>query len=313
MTIEVDELVGSLWPGRPVRLERLTGGMTNANFLADFGDEQVVVRIPGKHTALLGINRLHEAAANKLAASIGVAPDVLEESASPDYLVTRFLTGRPVPPIELATEPMLGQVANTLRRVHEAGSVASVFNPFAVVENYHEIAVSKGIEEPFDFPRALWIMNQIGMARTFRPTAFCHNDLLNENFLYDGQLRILDWEYAGMGDPLFDLANLSINHELGAQSDERLLAHYFGYCDAEILALLAVMKLVSELREAMWGVVQLAVSTLDIDFAAYAQGRAERFMSLHRAMDFEDSLSRVERMSRRLDGAGSAGSSRLTE
>jgi thiamine kinase-like enzyme len=307
MATEVDVLVESLWPGRPVRLERLTGGMTNANFLADFGDEQVVVRIPGKDTALLGINRLHEAAANKLAASIGVAPEVLEESASQDYLVTRFLAGRPVPPIELASEPMLGQVASALRRVHDAGTVVSVFNPFSVVQKYHEIAVSRGITEPFDFPRALAIMNRIGVARTFRPAAFCHNDLLNENFLYDGQLRILDWEYAGMGDPFFDLANFSINHELRLASDERLLAHYFGYCDAEILTVLALMKLVSELREAMWGVVQMAVSTLAIDFAAYTQSRAERFMSLYHAMDFEDSLERVEQMSRRLDEAGGAG------
>src|ERR1700685_4196923 len=102
MTTTVEELVETLWPGRPVHVERLTGGMTNANFLVDFGDEKVVVRIPGHDTSLLGINRIHEAAANKLAASIGVAPDVLNESSSQEYLVTRFLEGRPVLPAELA-------------------------------------------------------------------------------------------------------------------------------------------------------------------------------------------------------------------
>src|ERR1039458_9008558 len=85
MATAVDQLVEELWPGRAVRVERLTGGMTNANFLADFCYEQQVVRIPGKNTGLLGIERRHEAAAHRLAASIGVAPEVLDESQSRGY------------------------------------------------------------------------------------------------------------------------------------------------------------------------------------------------------------------------------------
>jgi thiamine kinase-like enzyme len=286
MTTTVEQLVQHLWPERTVRTSRLTGGMTNANFLADLGDEQVVVRIPGKDTGLLGIDRHHEAQANRLAASIGVAPEVLIESQSEGYLVTRFLPGRPVPPAELAIEPMLGEVARTLRRVHGAGSIPAEFNPFDVVASYHDIAAGRGISEPFDYPSALSVLDQILIARPFKPTAFCHNDLLNENFLYDDNLRILDWEYAGMGDPFFDLANFSINHELSADADEKLLTHYLGQCSHEALAVLALMKLVSEMREAMWGVVQLAVSEIEIDFAAYSQHRVERFDKLLDAMDF---------------------------
>jgi thiamine kinase-like enzyme len=275
--------------------------MTNANFLADFGDEQVVVRIPGKNTGLLGIERRHEAAAHRLAASIGVAPEVLDESQSRGYLVTRFLHGRAVLPAELGVEPMLGEAARTLRRVHDAGTVTAEFNPFAVERDYHELALSKGTTERFDYPLAHAVVERIGEARGFRPTAFCHNDLLNENFLYDGELRILDWEYAGMGDPFFDLASFSINHVLSPSADESLLTDYFGYCDAERIAVLELMKLVSELREAMWGVAQLTLSTLDIDFAAYSLGRSDRFTSLLAAMDFDELTSRVARMSERLD------------
>jgi len=293
MTTTVDQLVERLWPGRSVRVERLTGGMTNANFLADFGDEQVVVRIPGKDTALLGIDRRHEAQANRLAASIGVAPEVLLESQLEGYLITRFLPGRAVPAAELATEPMLGEVATTLRRVHEAGNVLSVFNPFDVVAQYHDIAEGRGITEPFDFAGARAVLERVLAARPFRPSAFCHNDLLNENFLYDQRLRILDWEYAGMGDPFFDLANFSINHELDGPADERLVQHYFGRVDEGLLAVLSIMKLVSEMREAMWGVVQLAVSEIDIDFAAYSQHRVQRFQSLLADMDLDDLLERT--------------------
>ena len=82
MPNEVTELVARLWPGRAFDVVPLSGGITNANFMIDLGDDQVVVRISGEHTELLGIDRRQESAANRLAASIGVAPPVLAESAS---------------------------------------------------------------------------------------------------------------------------------------------------------------------------------------------------------------------------------------
>ena len=53
----------------------------------------------------------------------------------------------------------------------------------------------------------------------------CHNDLLNANFIHDARgVRIVDWEYAGMGDRYFDLGNLSINNDLREADDERLFS-----------------------------------------------------------------------------------------
>ena len=92
-------------------------------------------------------------------------------------------------------------------------------------------------------------------------------------------IRIVDWEYAGMGDRFFDLANFSINHELGEAERETLLRAHAGDVRAEDVAALELMRFMSDFREAMWGVVQRAVSTLDFDFDAYARehfGRLER-------------------------------------
>jgi hypothetical protein len=99
-----------------------------------------------------------------------------------------------------------------------------------------------------------------------------------------------------MGDAFFDLANFSLNHELPAASDEILLKHYFGNCGASLVAVLALMKMISALRETMWGVVQLAVSKLDVDFAAYCQERGERYRALLDAMDFEETLHRASQL-----------------
>jgi thiamine kinase-like enzyme len=292
MTEAVDQIVARLWPGRRARVEPLLGGITNANYLVDLGDEQVVLRLSGEHSDLLGINRRHEKAANDLASSVGVAPQVLLFLEEDNVLVTRFLPGRPIPPYELSRQPMLGAVAATLRRLHAAGSIDTVFDPFSMVQIYHETASARGVDEPFDFAAATNVLDEIIAVRPFRASAFCHNDYLNGNFIFDNGVRIVDWEYAGMGDPFFDLANLSVNHGFDVVADEGLLTAYFGRCNDPLLATLSLMKLVSEMRETMWGVVQLAVSTLDFDYAGYCRERSDHFFALLGEMEFE-SLTRL--------------------
>jgi thiamine kinase-like enzyme len=281
----VTEVVERLWPGRTATVESLSGGITNANFKVDLGPEQVVVRVPGRNTELLGIDRVAEVAANRIAAAIGVAPEIVAVDADSGCIVTRFVEGRPIPMAELATEPTLGRVIATLVRVHRAGSVAVDFDHFGVIRSYHDEVARRGASEPFDYENASTVLARIEAARPFRAQVLGHNDLLNGNFLDDGSIRILDWEYAGMADPYFDLANFSVNNELGTELDEAVLQHYFGSLDASKLATLALMKLVSELREAMWGVVQLAISELEVDFAGYATDRSDRFQALLATMD----------------------------
>ena len=108
----------------------------------------------------------------------------------------------------------------------------------------------------------------------------CHNDLLTANFLDDGErVRIVDWEYAGMGDRFFDLGNLSVNNGFAEADDERLLAAYFGEPSTpRRFAALRLMRIMSDFREGMWGVVQTAISALDFDFDGYAR-RAPRAAS----------------------------------
>jgi len=281
----VDSVVERLWPGRSARVEPLPGGITNANFLVDLGDDKVVVRVPGRGRDLLGIDPVAELAASTIAATIGVAPEVVAYDQESGCLVSRFVEARPITLDEMARPPMLALVVDAVRRVHAAGVLDTTFDYFAVIDRYHDHAAERGVREPFDFDSACAVMRRIAGARPFRPTVLGHNDLLNANFLFDGSVRILDWEYAGMTDPFFDLANLSANHRFDDDADAALLQYYFGVCDDGLVATLALFKLVSELREAMWGVLQLAVSDLDVDFAAYATERGERFAHLLAPMD----------------------------
>jgi thiamine kinase-like enzyme len=281
----IADVVERVRPGVPATVEPLPGGITNANFKVDLGSEQVVVRVPGNNTGLLGIDRVSEVEANRAAAAVGVAPEVVAVDEETGCIVTRFLEGRPIPMEELATEPTLGEVISTLVRVHGAGSVGTEFNHFQVIRSYHEELQRRGVSEPFDYDEVSALLDRIEAVRPFRPSVLGHNDLLNANMLHDGSIRILDWEYAGMADPYFDLANFSVNNELGMGRDESIVQHYFGNVDDAKLATLALMKLVSEMREAMWGAVQFAVSELEVDYHSYATERFERFEVLLAAVE----------------------------
>jgi thiamine kinase-like enzyme len=105
----------------------------------------------------------------------------------------------------------------------------------------------------------------------------CHNDLLNANFIRRGdRVFIVDYEYAGMGDLFFDLANFSVNHSFDDETDGALLETYFAGVTPRHSARLKLMRIMSDFREGMWGVVQQGISTLDFDYVDYATRHLER-------------------------------------
>jgi thiamine kinase-like enzyme len=278
--VEPEEIAARVWPGRDLVLEPLGGGITNRNFKIEVDGETFVLRIGGKDTALLGIDRHAEHAATLVAAGLGVAPEVVAFLEPEGYLVTRFIEGRPLPPEEMRAPDVLGDVAATLRSVHEGPGFPSSFDSFRVVETYAAIAADHSVLIPPAYERAKELADAIESARGSQPNRPCHNDLLNANFIAAGSaIWIVDWEYAGMGDRFFDLANFSINHELDVAGDGQLLEAYFGRLDEPDLHALRLMRFMSDFREAMWGVVQQGISELDFDFVSYADehfGRLER-------------------------------------
>ena len=291
MTEVVDDLARRLWPGRVRSIEVLAHGITNSNYVVDLGDERVVVRVPGNDTHLLGIDRSNEVVAGGLAAAIGVGPEVLATDEPTGCIVFRFIDGRPVSTTELAEEPMLRQFAETLRLIHHAGTTPTIWNPYAVIRDHRDVSAARGVAPPFDSSSAFELLERIERARPFRAAVLGHNDLLNANFLYDDRLRIVDWEYAGMSDPFFDLANASVNNGFPADSEIALLRYYVGDVGEPVASTLHVMKIVSELREAMWGVVQMAISSLSVDFTAYARDRGEHAFALARQGDLDEHLA----------------------
>jgi thiamine kinase-like enzyme len=282
--------------GRGLTFTPLSGGITNRNFLVDLAGttDRYVVRLAGNDTHLLGISREVEHAATVAAAGVGVGPEVTAFLRAEGYLVTRFIEGRPVDDEAVHRPETLRRVADSIRRIHGGPPIPGLFVPLRIVEAYGALAVARGVAIPAEFGSAQAIGRRIELSLLSDPIELCpcHNDLLNANFIDDGRrIRIVDWEYAGMGDPFFDLGNFSANHGLTPDEDAILLEAYDGAPAArDRLARILLMRIVSDFREAMWGVLQQGISVLDVDFVAYAGKHFDRLLAEASTPAFERAL-----------------------
>jgi thiamine kinase-like enzyme len=258
--------------------EPLDGGITNRNYRARLGDADYVVRLPGKDTALLGISRDAERIANQAAASLRIAPEVV--AADERSIVTRFVArGGAVDPDALRANP--APVAHALRAFHESGvELPARFWVPELLDEYAAIVAGRGGALPDAYADTRALAARIASALPLEQPVACHDDLLPGNLMtIDGGETVLlvDWEYAGMGHPLFDLGNLAVNNEFDDPAEERLLIAYHGATPtAGQTAALKLMRMMSDAREAAWGVIQGVISELDFDFTAYSTKHFDR-------------------------------------
>jgi len=268
-----------LHKAKDLKTTMLAGGITNLNYKIDADGKSYVLRITGADTDLLGINRDVEYQANLQAGKLGIAPEVVYFIEPESYLITRFINGKRIPPEEITKPDYIRRVVRKLRLFHKnAQPLSGEFNVFRRVEWLTSVSRRYNCRLPFDFDWIMQKMRQVEGALLkdpYLPTP-CHDDLLNLNFLDEdvpgeiGELRLLDWEYAGMGDIFFDLANFSHHHRLNDDMVRLLLEEYFGEVTPKHFARLKLMWPMSEIHEAMWGTTQSGISKLDEDFQGYA-------------------------------------------
>ena len=264
-----------------LEIKELDGGITNRNYKITVDGESFVLRLGGNETTYLGIDRKSEYECSLLASKIGIAPEPTAFLEPEGYIVARFISGKSIPAEEIGTEENISRVVESMKAYHALEYFPGIFSPFRVAEEYTKTARSFNVKLPDKIDWYLERSREIESAMygreplTPRP---CHNDLLNGNFIDDGiRIRILDWEYAGMGDIFFDLGNFAIQHDFNDEQDEILLCAYFGTPTDSQLAHQKLMKIMSDLREAMWSQVQIGVSKLDFDYAEYGKKYFDRF------------------------------------
>ncbi len=277
------------WSG-PVEPEPLPGGITNANFLVRDRGKRFVVRI-GDDIPVHGIMRFNELAASRAAFAAGVSPEVVH--AEPGALVLRFIDGVTYGKDEVRQAQSAGRIVPLLRRVHDdmpkhfQGPMLALW-VFQVMRGYAVTLRQGNSRMVGELPRYLEINGELEAALGPTPMVFGHNDLLPANFMDDGKrLWLIDWDYAGLNTPFFDLANLASNNQFSAAEEDGLLEAYFELpASDEMRMKLKAMKCASLLRESMWSMVSEIHLDIDFDYVAYTAENLARFEAAY--SDFKE-------------------------
>lgn len=275
-----------LWAG-PIEIEPLPGGLTNRNYVVTEPGRRAVVRLGGD-VPVHGIMRFNEHAASRAAAAAGIAPPVLH--AEPGLMVLGFIDGRSLDAAEVRSDllrctTLMRRVHRELRR-HLRGPLLA-FDVFHVLRDYGHSLRAAGSRAVPALPRLLGIADRLEREAGLLHPVYGHNDLLPANFMDDGErLWLVDWEYAGLATPLFDLGGLSSNSGCSAEEEHAMLEAYFeAPPHPDLLRRFRAVQAASLLREAMWGLVQEHHSTLDVDYVAYADKNLAAFEQAWRAFE----------------------------
>ena len=288
----------ALWRGKEVKVSSLSGGLTNENYLVEAGGERYVMRLPGTSTELLSIDRENEVYNARAAASTGIGPAVLEHLPQLDVMVLEFIEGPTMSAPALQSERMARRMAESFKRLHAAPRFLQDFDMFRLIEEYLRIVEKHEVRIPSDYRERLPLVAELEQAVRVGalPSVSCHNDLLCENFIDDGQcLRIVDYELSGNNDPCFDLGNTAQEASFDDELRAVLCEAYFGRLDSQQLARMNLFALMSDVGWTLWGAIQARISTLDFDFIDYYTARWNRALAVMDSDRFEGWLRQAQR------------------
>jgi thiamine kinase-like enzyme len=286
-----------------VEITRL-GGLTNMVFRVDHGGEQYVLRLPGKGTEEY-INRTNEAHAAREAAKAGVSPDVVYADPAKGILITRLIdnsvTMSPEKFRTISGAP--ARAGEAFRRLHTSGAQFNFrFELFSMIDDYLKVLAGKEVELPSGYHDVVREAEAVREALTAHPIsiAACHCDPLCENFLDTGRrMWIVDWEYSGMNDPMWDLGDLSVEGSFVPEQEEEMVRAYFGgEPERHERGRIAIYKAMCDLLWTLWGLIQHANRNPVDDFWAYSLNRFERCKALMASPDFPRHLAAVREKQR---------------
>ena len=274
------------WRG-PIAVEPMPGGITNRNYRVRDAGCLYAARLCIERP-LLGIDRRNEVACQKAAHSIGIAPELVHHEDG--VLISRYVTGRTLAAADVRDLAFLPRLAALLRRLHGSRDRLTgeflYFCAFQTVRTYAETALRLRACLPGDIDDCLEDARRLSRQLAPFVPVLCHNDLLASNIIADdGRVWLVDWEYAGMGHPLFDLACVSANCAFSGLHEAALLAGYRGSVDARDVRELRILKVMAHLREALWSVIQTVASDIDFDYFRYADENFAAYREARRRLE----------------------------
>jgi thiamine kinase-like enzyme len=299
MTPTIEQVIDAIpaWAARSVRAEPIASGLTNRNWKVTIDDgRSFFVRIPGDATELLAVDRINERHNTRAAATAGVGPRVVYELPEWDVFVLDWVEGRTMSIEALRAPGTPTRVASALRRLHAGPRFRDDFDMFRLSERYLRLVTERDIPIPPGYREAMVEMPRIEAAFAVDPLPRvpCHNDLLAENFLDDGdRLWIIDYEYSGNNDPTFELGNTCQEQGWDDERIAELCTAYFGEATASLLARMRLQMIMSDVGWTLWAAIQAQISAIEFDFYGWAEERWARASAALSGPDFEGWLDAV--------------------
>lgn len=296
----IHNLISSLPPWHGEHDLRITSigehNFTNLNYRVESRGEIFKVRISeGNHT-LIGTNPEEEVLILKAVAQMGIGAEVIAFIPPQGHLVMRFIEGNHFTWEEIRMPCNISLIANVLKQVHGLHGFAKSPSPFERIEDLLQNARLSNSVFPDDFGELLLAMNtiQAALSSIHRGSCLCHNDLASSNILKsNGSIYLIDWEYAGEADPMFDLASFSMNQALDDLGDRILIQSYFGRVTDVYLAEINLWKVAARFLEGVWGILQTSISRYDRDYQEFASENFSAVRQYIKSNHFRDWLSIV--------------------
>ena len=275
------------------------GGLTNLVYRLDVGAERYVLRIPGDGTEDY-IDRKVEGHNARVAADAGVSAEVLFFDDTDGLMLARHLDGCvTMSPESFKSRPGApARAAAALKRLHGCGQAFRFrFELFKMIDEYLALLAKLEAPLPDGYHAVVEEADAVRRVLDATPTALapCHCDPLSENFLDDGaRMWIVDWEYSGMNDPIWDLGDVSVEAGFDADQDRAMMAAYCGgEASAALFGRMVIYKAMCDLLWTLWGLIQFANKNPVDDFWAYSTGRFERCKALMARADFGRHLGAI--------------------
>lgn len=250
------------------------GGLTNDNYLVHYNQKKIVFRLPGKGSNQL-INRYDEGLNMEAAKKVGIDADVLFYDPELGIKITKYIEDSQTLSNEDFKKPkVFKQVAKLLKNLHDSNQKVKVnFDVKSKIE-YYETLILKEIEIPFEGYHQTKEIVQSLMERIDHQMTFCHNDALAENFLlHEKGLTLIDWEYAGMNHPFWDVAGVIVEVKFNKKNEQKFIETYFDRKPTEEeLVQIQIQKVLIDFLWSLWG---LYFSLTGKDYMDYAVGRYE--------------------------------------
>ncbi|MDH3672621.1 MAG: phosphotransferase family protein [Gammaproteobacteria bacterium] len=286
-------------PPEHITHERL-GGLTNLIFKVGLQDRAYVLRIPGKGTEEY-IDRRVEGHNACVAAEAGVSAEVLFFDENDGLMLCSYLDGcaTMTPETFRAVKGAPTRAALALKRMHEFGKEFQFrFELFSMIDDYLGTLSKLGASLPdgyHDVVREAEAVRKV-LDDNPMPLAPCHCDPLAENFLDNGErMWIVDWEYSGMNDPIWDLGDVSVEAGFTREHDEEMMKAYCGgKVDDTLFGRMVVYKAMCDLLWTLWGLIQHANKNPVDDFWAYSVNRFERCKTLMGSDSFGHHLAAAD-------------------